>query len=258
MTSRNSALTKAVILAAGKGTRMGALTDGVSKPMIAVSGKPILEWIVTGLAAAGSKEFLIVTGYRAETVESYFKDGARWNVAISYIRQLKQDGTGRVVELARDWTDGNPFLLSYGDILVADEVYRALFSGWRRSHWDGMLTVKLGEDVRHGGSAIFDDEFCLRELVEKPGDAELKALRAQFGDFKHWYNAGIYVFTPWIFEYTARLRPSARGEYELTDAIRQMAYDGLRLKGQAIEGFWMDVRDPAALAEANARLSGGK
>ncbi len=247
-------MTKAVILAAGKGARMGALTTDVPKPMMEVGGRPILERIVTGLAAAGIRKFLIVTGHRAETIRSYFGDGKPWKVAISYAQQARQDGTGRVVELARDWTGRAPFLLSYGDILVADTTYRDLLSEWKQQRWDGMLTVKLGENLRHGGVAIFNDEFCLQELVEKPGAAELEVLRARFGDFKPWYNAGVYVFTPRVFEYTARLRPSVRGEYELTDAIRQMAGDGLRFKGRVIEDLWIDVRDPAALADANARL----
>ena len=92
---------KAVILAAGKGTRMKGLTDEVPKPMLKVQGKPILEHIVMALKIAGVSDFFVVTGHRAEAVENYFGDGSKWNVWITYGRQVVQDGTGKAPELAK-------------------------------------------------------------------------------------------------------------------------------------------------------------
>ena len=95
---------KAVILAAGKGTRMKELTNEVPKPMLRVQGKPILEHIVEGLKTAGIKEFFIVTGWKAEVIEDHFGDGAKFGVRISYGRQVVQDGTGKAPELAKAFT----------------------------------------------------------------------------------------------------------------------------------------------------------
>src|SRR5205807_9645624 len=109
---------RAVILAAGRGTRMRELTNDVPKPMIEVRGKPVLQHIVQGLRDAGVRKFLIIVGYHAKAVRNFFGDGRSHNAAIEYATQTVQDGTGRVVNLARDFTGGAPFVLSYGDILV--------------------------------------------------------------------------------------------------------------------------------------------
>src|SRR5262245_55196795 len=106
---------KAVILAAGKGTRMKELTNELPKPMLNVQGKPILEHIVEGVVAAGIHEVFIVTGLRAEVVEDYFKDGSRWDARIVYGRQLVQDGTGKAPELAKEFVGSSALLLTYGD-----------------------------------------------------------------------------------------------------------------------------------------------
>src|SRR5437763_4714068 len=109
---------KAVILAAGRGSRMRELTADVPKPMIDVRGKPVLQHIIEGLRDAGIRDCLIVVGYRADAVQDFFGDRSRYNVAIQYKMQTAQDGTGRVVDLARDFVGNGPFILAYGDILV--------------------------------------------------------------------------------------------------------------------------------------------
>src|SRR5437763_4913894 len=108
---------KAVILAAGKGTRMGQLTDECPKPMLKAWGKPILVQIIEGLRANGISEIFVVTGFRAEVIEQHLRDGATLGARIEYGRQLVQDGTGKAPELARSFVGKDPFLLTYGDIL---------------------------------------------------------------------------------------------------------------------------------------------
>ncbi len=99
----NATIHKAVLLAAGRGTRMRELTNELPKPMLPVHGRPILAHIVAGLQAAGITEVLIVVGYREDVVRDFFKEGADFGVRVSYVRQVTQDGTGRVVELAREF-----------------------------------------------------------------------------------------------------------------------------------------------------------
>lgn len=243
---------KAVILAAGKGTRMGELTNDLPKPMLKVQRRPVLEHILQGLIQAGIREVCIITGWRAEIIEDYFGDGASWDVRISYARQVVQDGTGKAPEYARAFVGSDTFLLTYGDILVKPETYRRMVDRFGNGTFSGLLTVTQGEDVTKGAVNFFDEEFCLRRLIEKPGPAQLAELRRD-GWLKPgqpaWYNAGIYIFRPVVFEFTARLEKSPRGEYELTDAISAMVAAGHRIAGLQIEGRWVDVRDPKVLAQ---------
>ncbi len=242
---------KAIILAAGKGTRMRELTNELPKPMLKVHGQPILEHILEGILGAGIREVFIVTGFKAETIEDYFKDGAKWGARIVYGRQLVQDGTGKAPELARQFIDASPFLLTYGDILVKPETYAQMIHRYNEDYFSGVITVTGSEDVTKGGLVFFDDKFCLKRLVEKPGPEQLDELRRD-GWLKPghtaWYNAGIYIFRSSLFDFTAKLQKSPRGEYELTDAISALVATNHRIAGMKIAGRWVDVRDPEVLA----------
>ena len=250
---------KAVILAAGKGTRMKELTQRLPKPMLRVQGKPILEHIVAGLLAAGIREIFIVTGFRGEVIETHFADGSELGARIVTGRQLVQDGTGKAPELARAFVGRSPFLLTYGDILVPPATYPEMVRRFDGGRFSGVITVTRGEDVTLGGLNFFDEEFCLKRLVEKPSADQIDQLRRE-GWLKPgapaWYNAGIYVFQPALFDYTARLEKSPRGEYELTDAISAMVADGHKLAGLEIAGRWVDVRDPETLARLESGSPG--
>src|SRR6185503_17851132 len=147
---------KAVILAAGKGTRMKELTNDVPKPMLPVQGKPILEHIIEGLKSAGVREFFIVTGYRAGVVENHFGDGSKFGVKVSYGRQVVQDGTGKAPELAKNFVGTSSFILTYGDILVKPETYQQMLARYAEDKFSGLVTVTGSEDVTKGGLFFFD------------------------------------------------------------------------------------------------------
>ena len=230
---------KAVLLAAGKGTRMKELTNELPKPMLEVRGKPILRHIVEGLKAAGVTDFCIIVGYRADVVREFFGDGSKFGVRVSYATQVVQDGTGRVVELAKDFAGSDPFVLSYGDILISPANYARLTE---LGDAEGIVTVKHNEgEMAKGGCVVVNDRFELTDLIEKPdGPAP-----------SPWYNAGVYTFRPSIFSFTAGLKLSPRGEYELTDAIRDLAQSGKVVRVLELTGDWADVRDPEVLAALN-------
>jgi len=231
---------KAVLLAAGRGTRMRELTADLPKPMIEVRGKPVLQHIVEGLRDAGVRRFLIIVGYRADAVQNFFGDGARYKIDIQYATQVAQDGTGRVVDLARDFVGDSTFVLAYGDILVAPENYKRIVD--LADDVEGLISVTRGEDVSKGGAVFLNEKMELVDLREKskPGEAA-----------SPWYNAGLYAFRPSIFDFTTKLKPSPRGEYELTDAIRELAQSGKKVKALELTGEWADVRDPEILARLN-------
>jgi dTDP-glucose pyrophosphorylase len=234
-----STVHRAVVLAAGRGKRMRELTESVPKPMVYVRGKPILQTIVEGLVRSGIDQLLIVVGYRKQIVQDHFKDGAAFGLQIRYVEQVVQDGTGRVVALAQPFCGEDPFLLSYGDILVEASCYPRLCD---LQDAEMSIAVKQSTDVSKGGAVYLNERFELTDLREKPRPGEATT---------PWYNAGIYVFRRSIFDYVARLEKSPRGEYELTDAIRAMSLDGHRVQAIEITGEWVDVRDPEVLAELN-------
>ena len=233
-------VTKAVLLAAGKGTRMRELTNELPKPMIPVRGKPILQHIVEGLRAAGVTRFQIIVGWRAEVVRDFFGDGSRFGAAVEYTTQEVQDGTGRVVELAREFAGADPFILSYGDILVDPANYHRLAD---LGGAEALISVKHNPgEIAKGGAVFVNERFEMTDLREKPKPGEPTS---------PWYNAGIYTFRPSIFEFTAKLEKSPRGEYELTDAIRSLALSGRLVQVVELAGDWADVRDPEVLAQLN-------
>ena len=234
---------KAVVLAAGRGMRMRELTVDLPKPMIDVRGKPVLQHIVEGLRDAGVRRFLLIVGYHAETVRNFFGDGGDHNVDIEYTMQTVQDGTGRVVDLARNFTGGSPFILSYGDILISPVNYKHVVD--LPNNFEAIITVTRGEDVSKGGAVFVNEQMELVDLREKPKPGEPTS---------QWYNAGLYAFRPSIFEFIARLKPSPRGEYELTDAVRDLARSGKKVKALELTGEWADVRDPEILAKLNQTL----
>ena len=231
---------KAVLLAAGRGTRMRELTADIPKPMIEVRGKPVLQHIVEGLRDAGVQRFLIIVGYHADAVRNFFGDGSRYKIDINYVTQEVQDGTGRVVDLARDFAGDSPFVLSYGDILVNRENYKSIVD--LANEVEAIVSVKRNEDVSKGGAVFLNEQMELVDLREKPKPGEPTS---------PWYNAGLYAFRPSIFEFTAKLKPSPRREYELTDAIRELARSGKKVKALELAGEWADVRDPEILARLN-------
>jgi len=239
---------KAIILAAGKGTRMGDLTASLPKPMVQVDGKPVLEHIVEGLRdEAGIAEFFIIVGWCGDVIRDYFGNGDRWKVQITYGEQKVQDGTGRAADPARDWIGTDRFLLTYGDILLRPPTdYGVLVEAFQE---EGVIAVKDGEDLTKGGAVILNEQGFMTDLVEKGGLSEVPP--------RAYYNAGIYLLTPRIFTHTAQLEKSPRGEYEFTDALKAIVRAGERLRGVTLSRGWADVRDPGVLAELNAKNSPG-
>jgi dTDP-glucose pyrophosphorylase len=231
---------------------MRELTAELPKPMIEVRGKPVLQHILEGLRDAGIRHCLVVVGYRADAVRDFFGDGSRYNVAIHYKTQTVQDGTGRVVELAHDFVTDRPFILAYGDILIDPANYKRVVD--LPDDVEALLTVTRGEDVSKGGAVFVNEQMELVDIREKVqpvagiGDAGSRDHRSRLQPF---YNAGLYAFRPSIFNFTAKLKPSPRGEYELTDAIRNLAQSGKKVKAIELTGEWADVRDPETLARLN-------
>jgi dTDP-glucose pyrophosphorylase len=147
------------------------------------------------------------------------------------------------VNLARSFVGDSPFILSYGDVLISPVNYKRVVD--LPSDVEAIITVMRGEDVSKGGAVFVNHQMELVDLREKPKPGEPTS---------PWYNAGLYAFRTTIFEFIARLEPSPRGEYELTDAVRDLAHSGKKVQALELTGEWADVRDPEILAKLNQTL----
>jgi NDP-sugar pyrophosphorylase family protein len=235
----------AVLLAAGRGTRMKELTDELPKPMLPIAGRPLLEHILEALVAAGIVRYVIVTGYHAERIESHFGDGSRLGCAIRYRRQEVRDGTARALLLGREDVGARPFLLGWGDILTARSNYPALLETFRSTGCDLLLGVNWVEDPHRGAAVYVSDDGRIERIVEKPPPGTAGT---------HWNNAGIAVARPVLFDEVARVGPSPRGEYEIPDAVTRMIDTGRHVHAFPLQGEWLDVGTPQDLARAEALL----
>ncbi len=247
---------RAVVLAAGKGTRMGGVTEETPKPMLLIAGKPILEHILERLALAGVENFFIVTGYHHEMIERYFRGwrmpepSRQQTVNLEFRVQDPVDGTGSAARLAREFVSDHCFLLTYADILCdSSEYLRCGDILHRDPDTAAVLAVKAVDDPWQG-AAVYEEQGRIRSIIEKPPRGTSTT---------HWNSAGFYAFRPVLFQYLERVTRSPRGEYELTSALDMMLEDSLELRISAIEGKWRDVGRPedllAANAEANSSIS---
>ncbi len=237
---------KAVVLAAGIGKRMRPLTYHRPKPMVYLLNKPLVQHVVEGLRDAGIEEILLVVGYMREVVERHFEDGSSLGVKISYILQEKQLGTGHAARIAEDFVGKDDFLLTFGDIIVPPATYMEELKLFIEKDADAVVGVNPlpVEKVKQGASVIVDEEGRLVDIEEKPENPK-----------SNLNNSGVFVFKNKVFEYIRNLKLSSRGEYELTDAIKELAKGG-NVYTYRIEGYWSDVGRPSSLMEMTKFLLG--
>jgi dTDP-glucose pyrophosphorylase len=240
-------MTTAVVLAAGRGTRMGSLTAATPKPLLAVAGRALIEHVLSGLVTAGVRRAVVVTGYRGEQIEATLGDGARLGLDIAYRRQEHPDGTARALLLAEPLVGPAPFVLSWGDILVPPSFYGELVASFAARPCDALLAINEVDDPWQGAAVYLDRTGRVTRIEEKP---------PRGSSTTRWNNAGVMLFRDAIFEYARRLPPSPRGEYELPQAVAAMIADGRLVCGVAVRGYWSDVGTPADLAEAERRIAG--
>lgn len=236
---------QAVLLAAGRGTRMGALTDACPKPLLMVAGRPIIEHIVAGFADAGVREVVVVTGYRGAQIEAALGDGGRLGVRIVYRHQQRAEGTARALLLARDALALASFALSWGDILVQPGLYTALVRRFRNHPCDALVAINAVDDPWAGAAVYVEADQRVTRIIEKP---------PRGSSTTRWNCAGVFVFDPVILDYATRVPRSSRGEYELPQAIAAMVADGRAVFSHPIDGYWSDVGTPADLQRAQVEF----
>lgn len=227
----------AVILAAGRGERLKAVTGDLPKPLLPLHGRPLVEHVLESLRRAGFGRFLMVVGYRHELFYARFA-GDR---SIHFALQDPVDGTGSAARLAAPFAAGAPFLLMFGDILASPEDIGAV---WRRLQEDAaaaaVVAVKEVDDPWQG-AAVYEEGGVVTEIVEKPAPGTSRT---------RWNSAGIFAFREPVFDALGRISKSPRGEYELTDALKLMIHEGQRVLVQPLACAWRDVGRPEDVAAA--------
>jgi bifunctional UDP-N-acetylglucosamine pyrophosphorylase/glucosamine-1-phosphate N-acetyltransferase len=224
---------QAIILAAGEGSRMRPLTAHRPKVMLPVAGMPLLEHIVQRSRAAGLDSFVIVVGYGAEYIRSYFGDGSRLGVRIDYAVQERQLGTGHAL-MAAESEAADRFMVLNGDVLPDVGSLQDMAAGGM-----AVSAIEVDDPTRYG--VFIQDEGIFRSVVEKSDKPP-----------SNLANAGIYLLKRSIFDDLRTLPKSVRGEYELTDALNRAAFRGsiriVELKS------WLEIGRPWDILAANAVL----
>ena len=226
---------KAVILAAGEGSRMRPLTHTRPKVMLTIANKPILEHLLREAKSAGIEEFVIIVGYHDEQIRQYFGDGDNFGISINYYTQRKQLGTADAIRSIGGMVEGN-FLMMNGDIIVNRQDIQRLVS--KKDNTISLFKVNDTQDL--GTVEVSQDKVVrIHEKVDKPPS--------------NLANAGLYLFTPEIFSAIAQTPTSPRGEYEITASLQLLVDKGQRVSYQEIS-YWLDVSYPWDLLSANESL----
>ncbi|MFP4170343.1 MAG: bifunctional sugar-1-phosphate nucleotidylyltransferase/acetyltransferase [Methanomassiliicoccales archaeon] len=227
---------KALILAAGEGTRLRPLTSNIPKPMLTVAGKPFISHQVEALISLGIREFVVLVGWKSNRVKEFLLEEYP-EVDMEFLEQGERLGTAHAIGRARETMD-RPFLCLNGDLVLSREDLSALMDVHRRTGEPVMGAVNV-EYPRRFGVLDLEGERLSR-IVEKPSDPP-----------SHLVNAGVMLLTPEVFDAIDRTPRSVRGEYEITDTLNSIAPGVLVHR---LTGDWMDVAHPWELLEANRML----
>ncbi len=236
----------ALVIVAGRGTRLSPLSDTRPKSMIPVGGKPALEHLLLTLKDSGIRDVILVVGYLGDIIKSHSNNGSSLGMNLRYIHQEKPLGTGDAVATAKSQIGEDNFLVVYGDLLFSPEVITPLFRPEYANR--NVIFVVKTDDARDYGVVHLNQER-VEEIVEKPTDEQKGS---------QWINAGIYSMNKTIFECLDRVSYSPRGELELTNAVNMLINSGQDVSVIRIDPKdWMEVGKPWDLLEANERVLKG-
>jgi len=234
---------KGVILHGGAGTRLRPLTFSGPKQLIPVANKPVSQYVLEDLRNAGIRDIAIVLGeIYPELVQEHYGDGSRFGVRITYIHQGKPLGIAHAVGLCREFVGSDAFVVYLGDNLLQYGIKQYL-QRFLEGDYDAFILLKEVEDPTRFGVARFNEEGKLIGLVEKPKVPPSK-----------YALVGVYFFKPVVFEVIKDLKPSWRGELEITDTIQLLIDRGYRVGYDFVEGWWLDTGKKDDILYANALI----
>jgi glucose-1-phosphate thymidylyltransferase len=208
-----------------------------------IANKPIVEYVLEHICRINIKEVgVILAPETQQEVKSYFDNCELVrsnNIAVTYILQDQPAGLAHAVKVSRGFLKDDPFIMCLGDNLLKDPMTGGL-ELFRQNELDAMVFLKEVEDPRAFGVAILDDKGSIKQLIEKPAVPPSKLALV-----------GFYMFSPKIHQAIDRIKPSARGELEITDAIQELIDMGSKVEGTVLKDWWLDTGKKDDILSAN-------
>ncbi|TLQ47748.1 glucose-1-phosphate thymidylyltransferase [Streptomyces marianii] len=236
---------KALVLAGGSGSRLRPITHTSAKQLVPVANKPVLFYGLESIALAGVREVGIVVGDTAAEIESAVGDGSRFGLDVTYLPQEAPLGLAHAVGIARDYLGDDDFVMYLGDNFIVGGI-GALVDRFRVNRPDAQILLTRVSDPRAFGVVELDGSGRVIGLEEKPEHPKSDLALV-----------GVYMFTARVHDAVCRLKPSWRGELEITDAIQELIDSGCRVESTLVTGYWKDTGNVADMLEVNRLVLDG-
>ena len=233
---------KALVLSGGRGTRLRPLTFTLAKQLIPLANKPVLGYVLDQVSETGIKQIgIIIAPETGHYVKEYVKDGSEWGFDVIYIPQ-EPLGLAHAVKTAKNFLEEDDFIMCLGDNLQGQGLI-TFVQKFKNEKMDALILLKPVEDPTKFGVATLDEKANIIELVEKPKEPS-----------SNLAIVGTYLFSSNIFKAIEAIKPSWRGELEITDAIQEMINMGFNVKAETLNTWWLDTGKKDDILVANAKI----
>jgi len=230
------------VLSGGRGTRLRPLTFTLAKQLIPLANKPVLGYVLDQVAETGINQIgVIIAPETGHYVKEYVKDGTEWNATVTYIPQ-EPLGLAHAVKTAKNFLEEDDFIMCLGDNLQGEGL-TAFVQKFTKEKMDALILLKAVDDPTKFGVATLDEKASIIELVEKPKEPS-----------SNLAIVGTYIFSSNIFKAIDQIKPSWRGELEITDAIQEMINMGFNVKAETLNTWWLDTGKKDNILTANAKI----